>query len=215
MLWVCILLIWGVLDTTLCDKVCQWLAGGLWFSPVSSTKKTDCHYISEILLRVALNTITLNPLKIGVMWLSAFDTFKLFIMILYNLYIIIDSEGRLRTKLYDEREDFNFLIVNFPFICSYIPAAPAYWVYIFKLVRYYRACGSYHDFLDRLFLLTKNILNQWFLVVKLKSSLRSPPWLNNPLRNICFTNIRTSRTYSPFVVITMGSFPIHNLSPNI
>ena len=32
----------GVLDTTLCDKVCQWLATGQWFSlgtPVSSTKQ--------------------------------------------------------------------------------------------------------------------------------------------------------------------------------
>jgi hypothetical protein len=32
----------GVLHTTLCDKVCQWLAAGRWFSsgtPVSSTKK--------------------------------------------------------------------------------------------------------------------------------------------------------------------------------
>ena len=53
----------GVLDTTLCDKVCQWLAAGLWFSPyslVSSTNKTDCHDITEILLKVALNTITPN-----------------------------------------------------------------------------------------------------------------------------------------------------------
>ena len=50
----------GVLDTTLCDKVCQWLATGRWFSlgtPVSSTNKTDCHDITEILLKVALNTI--------------------------------------------------------------------------------------------------------------------------------------------------------------
>jgi len=23
----------GVLDTTLCDKICQWLAAGWWFSP--------------------------------------------------------------------------------------------------------------------------------------------------------------------------------------
>ena len=88
MLWVCILLIWGVLDTTLCDKVCQWLAGGLWFSPVSSTKKTDCHYISEILLRVALNTITLNPLKIGVMWLSAFDIYALRISLILRCFLI-------------------------------------------------------------------------------------------------------------------------------
>jgi hypothetical protein len=36
----------GVLDTTLCDKVCQLLATGQWFSPdnpVSSTNKTDHH----------------------------------------------------------------------------------------------------------------------------------------------------------------------------
>jgi hypothetical protein len=28
----------GVLNTTLCDKVCQWLAAGLWFSTVYSKK---------------------------------------------------------------------------------------------------------------------------------------------------------------------------------
>jgi len=39
----------GVLDSTLCGQVCQW--------PVSSTDKTDCHYITEILLKVALSTI--------------------------------------------------------------------------------------------------------------------------------------------------------------
>jgi hypothetical protein len=42
-----------VLDTTLCDKVCQWLATGRWFSPgtpVSSTNKIDRHDITEILL---------------------------------------------------------------------------------------------------------------------------------------------------------------------
>ena len=46
-----------------------------------------------------------------------------------DLHLEIDSEGRLRTKLYDKRDDFNFPIVNFPFICSNIPAAPAYGVY--------------------------------------------------------------------------------------
>ena len=50
----------GVLDTTLCDKVCQRLATGRWFSPgtpVSSTNKTDRHDINEIVYKVALNTI--------------------------------------------------------------------------------------------------------------------------------------------------------------
>ena len=50
----------GVLDTTLCNKVCQWLATGRWFppnTPVSSTNTTCLHDIAEILLKVALNTI--------------------------------------------------------------------------------------------------------------------------------------------------------------
>ena len=60
-LWVRIPFRWGVLDTTLCDKVCQWIATGL--SPdtlVSCTNKTDRDDIAEILLKVALNTITLT-----------------------------------------------------------------------------------------------------------------------------------------------------------
>ena len=43
------------------NKVCKWLATGLWFSPgtpVSSTNKTGHHDIAEILLKVTLNTIT-------------------------------------------------------------------------------------------------------------------------------------------------------------
>ena len=63
----------GVLDTTLCNKVCQWLATGRPFSPgtpVSSTNKANRHDITEILLKVALNTMTLT-LKIKInMWFS-------------------------------------------------------------------------------------------------------------------------------------------------
>ena len=88
------------------------------------------------------------------------------------IHLEFDSEGRLRTKLYDKRDDFNFPIVNFPFICSNIPAPPAYGVYISQRIRYSKACGSYQDFLDRGLLLTRKLLNQGFLLVKLKSLLR-------------------------------------------
>ena len=39
------------------SKVFQWLVPGRWFSPASSTNKTDRHNITEILLKVAFNTI--------------------------------------------------------------------------------------------------------------------------------------------------------------
>jgi len=52
---------WGILDTTLCDKA---LATGLWFSlgsQVSFTNKTDRHDIPDILLKVLLSII--NQIK--------------------------------------------------------------------------------------------------------------------------------------------------------
>ena len=93
-------------------------------------------------------------------------------LLIYNVFKSFDSEGRIRTKLYDKRDDFNFPIVNFPFMCSNIPASPAYGVHISQLIRYSRACGSYQGVLDRGLLLPRKLLNQRFPLVKLKSSLR-------------------------------------------
>ena len=47
-------------DTTLYDKVCQWLVTGRWFSLASSTNKTELHDITEIMLKVALSNIKLS-----------------------------------------------------------------------------------------------------------------------------------------------------------
>ena len=69
----------GVLDTTLFDKVCQGHATDRWFSPgipVSSTNKTDRHDITEMLLKVALNTIVPHGLIINFQHLS-FSLFSL------------------------------------------------------------------------------------------------------------------------------------------
>ena len=52
----------STLDTTLYDKDCQRLAAGRGIymgTSISATEKTDRHDITEILLKVALNTITL------------------------------------------------------------------------------------------------------------------------------------------------------------
>jgi hypothetical protein len=47
-----------------------------------------------------------------------------------DLYLEFDDSGQLSTKIYDKRDDFNFKIINFPNMCSNIPASPAYGVYI-------------------------------------------------------------------------------------
>ena len=76
----------------------------------------------------------------------------------------------IKTKLYDERDDFTFPIGNFPFISSNITSSPAYEVYISQHIRYSRACVQYSDFLDRAQLLTQKLLKQGYVAPKLKSS---------------------------------------------
>ena len=94
------------------------------------------------------------------------------------LYLEIDSEGLglvEKKNLYDKRDtcNFNFPIVNFPYICtcSNIPIEPAYGICISQLIKYSRACGFYRNFLDRGLLLTSKLRNQGFLVVNLKLPL--------------------------------------------
>jgi hypothetical protein len=132
-----------------------------------------------------------------------------------DLHFEIDTEGRLRTKLYDKRDDFNFPIVNFPFICNNISTAPAYGVYIYQLIRYSRACGSYQDFLGRELLLTRSYWaksSSWLSWNHHFEILRSPPWLGWPLWNSCVTN---DHWYVPLVVNTSGPFPHSRLITGI
>jgi hypothetical protein len=51
----------------------------------------------------------------------------------YIISLILTQQAPLK------RDDFNFKIINFPNMCSNIPASPAYGVYISQLVRYARA----------------------------------------------------------------------------
>jgi hypothetical protein len=46
------------------------------------------------------------------------------------------------------------------------------YIYVSQLIRYSKTCGSYKDFLDRGLLPPRKLLNQGFILVKLKSSLR-------------------------------------------
>jgi hypothetical protein len=66
------------------------------------------------------------------------------------------------TQLYDKRDDFNFSILNFPYLSSDIPASPAHGVYILQLTCYARACSAYDQFLLRGSQLTKKLMSQGF-----------------------------------------------------
>ena len=56
--------------------------------------------------------------------------------------------------------DFNFDIVNFPFLDGDVPRRPSYGVYIFQLIRFARVCSHVDDFNTRNKCLTAKLLKQ-------------------------------------------------------
>ena len=56
------------------------------------------------------------------------------------------SNGTVSNKIYDKRDDFDFDIVNFPFLDGDVPRRTSYGVYISQLIRFARAFSNLKDF---------------------------------------------------------------------
>lgn len=76
-------------------------------------------------------------------------------------------QGKIKTKIYDKRDDFSFPIVNFPFLDGDVPLAPSYGVYISQLVRFARVCSDVSNFNERNLCITEKLLSQGFRYHKL------------------------------------------------
>ena len=74
------------------------------------------------------------------------------------------------TKLYNTRDDFNFHIVNFPFLSSNIPHGSSYGVYILKVIRYARSSSHYDDFEYCYKVLVDRLLSQEYEIKRLRNS---------------------------------------------
>ena len=55
------------------------------------------------------------------------------------------SNGTVSTKIYNKRDDFDFIIVNFPFLGGDVPRRTSYGVYISQLIRFARASSNPSD----------------------------------------------------------------------
>ena len=51
------------------------------------------------------------------------------------------------SKIYDKRDDFDFAVVNFPFLDGDVPRRSSYGVYILQLIRFARVCDHVTEFL--------------------------------------------------------------------
>ena len=82
------------------------------------------------------------------------------------------SDGFVKTKIYDKRDDFDFDfdIVNFPFLDGDVPRSASYGVYITQLIRFARVSSHVDDFNTRNKVLTAELLRQGYRYHKLRKA---------------------------------------------
>ena len=80
------------------------------------------------------------------------------------------SNDIVSTKIYDKRDDFDFEIVNFPFLDGDVPRFTSYGVYISQFTRFARASSYVADFNTCNKLLTQKLLKQGYQYHKLRKT---------------------------------------------
>ena len=80
------------------------------------------------------------------------------------------TNGIVCSKIYNKRDDFNFEIVNFPFLNGDVPRSPSYGVYISQLICFARVCSNVDDFNNRTLFLTDKLLKQGLRYHKIRKA---------------------------------------------
>ena len=80
------------------------------------------------------------------------------------------ANGLVSSKIYYKRDDFDFYIVNFPFLDGDVPRRTSYGVYISQLIRFARVCNHVTDFNARNKCLTAKLLQQGYRYHKLRKT---------------------------------------------
>ena len=78
------------------------------------------------------------------------------------------SDGFVKTKIYDKRDEFDFDIVNFPYLDGDVPPSTSYGVYISQLIRFARVSSHVADSNTRNKVLTAKLLRQGYRYLKFR-----------------------------------------------
>ena len=103
----------------------SWYLDGLW--------TTDNYFFDSMVNRIYPSELQLNKTNVSDAEASFLD-----------LHLSI-SDGFVKTKIYDKRDDFDFDIVNFPFLDGDVPRSTLYGVYISQLIRFDRVSSHVDD----------------------------------------------------------------------
>ena len=118
----------------------------------------DNNFFESMVNRIYPSELQLNKTNVS-------DTDASFL----DLHLSI-SDGFVKTKIYDKRDDFDFDIVNFPFLDGDVRRSTPYGVYISRLIRFARVSSHVGDFHTRNKVLTANLLRQGYRYHKIRKA---------------------------------------------
>ena len=90
------------------------------------------------------------------------------------------SDGFVKTEIYDKRDDFDFGIVNFPFLDGDVPRSASCGVYISQLLRFARVSSHVVDFNTRNKVLTAKPLRQGYSTMAQMAHFSFPHYFTIP-----------------------------------
>ena len=128
------------------------------------------------------------------------------------------SNDIVSTKIYDKRDDFDFEIVNFPFLDGDVPHSTSYGVYTSQLFRFARASSYVTDFNTHNKLLTQKLLKQGYQYHKLRKTFSNfiddtMIWYLNSKLDLNLSCAKDFRNMNSMVFVWFDSLrPINNLS---
>ena len=112
----------------------------------------DNYFFDSMVNRTYLSELQLNKANVS-------DAEALFLDLPLSI-----SDGFVKTKIYDKRDDFDFDIENFPFLDGDVPRSASYGVYISQLIRFARVSSHVNT---RNKVLTAKLLRQGYRYHKL------------------------------------------------
>ena len=117
----------------------------------------------------------------------------------FDLHLFI-SNNIVSTKIYDKPDDFDFELVNFPFLNGDVPRSTSYVVYICQLIRFARASSHVADFNICNKLLTKKLLKQGYMYLyhKLRKTFFLILTAATTIKSL--TSILDLKLYCPYVL---------------
>ena len=133
------------------------------------TIKTE-HFSKYINIKIEMNLCSGKTAKVIRAQLRSMSLPEIYLEQYHSFSFTKVSNGFVSSKIYDKRDDFDFDIVNFPFLDGDVPRSTSYGVYISQLIRFARVSSHVADFNARNKSLTNKLLQQGYRYHELRKT---------------------------------------------